>query len=424
MASNNSDTSGQSQSNSQQVDAEASVSESSVSEPANSKSTNSVAKKLAGYRQQIDNVDAELVALLAKRQGITKQVGDLKRLHSMPIYVPEREATLIHERRNQAEALGVSGDLIEDVLRRAMRDSYYSQHANYARVNDKISKVVVVGGGGALGKVIVGLFSSSEYQVTVVEKDTWDNRSELMQDADLVIIAVPINQTIHVINNLPKLPDNCVLADVTSIKTEPVQAMLNKHKGPVVGLHPMFGPDAPGMIKQVVVVCEGRCPDNYAWLIEQMQVWGAQIYATQAQTHDKAMAFIQVMRHFNTFVYGQHLQQEDPDLTQLIAFSSPIYRLELAMVGRLFAQAPSLYADIIFNNQSNVELLERFHERFGQALQLVKSQNKAGFIECFKEVELWFGDYAKQCLIDSKQMLLKADDGQLLRKIDKLNSPK
>ena len=89
-----------------------------------------------------------------------------------------------------------------------------------------------------------------------------------------------------------------------------------------------------------------------------------------------------------------------------------------------FAQAPSLYADIIFNNQANLELLERFHQRFSEALTLVKNQDKEGFIERFTDVEAWFGEYAKQCLIDSKQMLLKADDGQLLRKVSGLKADK
>ena len=371
---------------------------------------------LNGYRNEIDKLDAQLVDLLAARQKLTKSIGAVKRANSLPIYVPTREASLIKKRRTQAEKAGVSGDLIEDVLRRAMRDSYYSQHANYAKTNNYIEKVVIIGGNGALGKVLVKLFVSSDYNVTVVEKDNWDKRTQLLENADLVILAVPINQTISIINDLPPLPKSCILADVTSVKQAPLKAMLAKHSGPVVGLHPMFGPDSPGMIKQVVVVCDGRDSAAYAWLIEQMTVWGAQIHTTQAKVHDKAMAFIQVMRHFNTFVYGQHLQQENPDLSELIAFSSPIYRLELAMVGRLFAQAPSLYADIIFNDSDNIALLERFHERFGEAVTLLKNQDKEGFIACFKSVESWFGDYAAQCLTDSKQMLLKADDGHLLRK--------
>jgi chorismate mutase/prephenate dehydrogenase len=192
--------------------------------------------------------------------------------------------------------------------------------------------------------------------------------------------------------------------------------MLKVHKGPVVGLHPMFGPDSPGMIKQVVVVCHGRFESQYAWLIEQMRTWGGVIHHSSSQEHDSAMAFIQVMRHFSTFVYGQHLKEEDPNLESLLMFSSPIYRLELAMVGRLFAQESTLYADIIFNNDESLALLKRFHVRFGQALQLVEGEDKASFVLQFNQTKQWFGDYAKQCLMDSKQLLLKADDSQLLRK--------
>jgi len=90
--------------------------------------------------------------------------------------------------------------------------------------------------------------------------------------------------------------------------------------------------------------------------------------------------------------------------------------LELAMVGRLFAQAPELYADIIFNNAESLALLKRFHVRFGEALKLVEEVDKTSFVNQFNETKQWFGDYAEQCLIDSKQLLLKADDSQLLRK--------
>jgi chorismate mutase/prephenate dehydrogenase len=251
----------------------------------------------------------------------------------------------------------------------------------------------------------------------VVERDDWENgyAESVLRTASLVIVSVPINLTESVIAKLTMLPENCVLADITSIKAKPLEAMLSVHNGPVVGLHPMFGPDAPGMIKQVVVVCEGRGSEKYAWLIEQMRIWGATIHDSSAKEHDEAMAYIQVMRHFNTFVYGQHLKGENPDLESLTMFSSPIYRLELAMVGRLFAQSPQLYADIIFNNPDNFALLRRFYERFGLALSLLESGDKKGFVEQFMKVGGWFGDYAKKCLVDSKQLLLKADDGQLLR---------
>lgn len=381
-------------------------------------SHHSVEQQLAALRAKIDEVDSELVQLLKKRSEVTRDIGRLKSQHAQPVYVPEREKLLIAARREQAEKLGVSGDLVEDILRRMMRDSYHAQHARYACVNSNIQKVVVIGGAGALGRVFVGLFEQSGYPVTVLEKEQWPRAKSVLADADVVIISVPINLTCDIIRQLPPLKANCLLADVTSIKQPPLDAMMAVHAGPVLGLHPMFGPDAPGMIKQVVVVCEGRMPAQYQWLLEQMQLWGGSLYHSSAGEHDHAMAYIQVMRHFSTFVYGQHLQQEDPKLSELIAFSSPIYRLELAMVGRLFAQAPELYADIIFSNQDSVALLRRFNTRFEKAIALLEKGDKSAFIKQFNEAATWFGDYAQMCLVDSKQMLLKADDSHLLRKLD------
>lgn len=373
-------------------------------------------KTLALLREKIDQVDSQLITLLKNRDALTSQVGEVKSQTGMPIYVPSRESEMIEVRRQQAESIGLSADLAEDVIRRIIRDSYRSQHANYRCINPNIKKVVIIGGAGALGKLFVQLFEQSDYQVVVLEKDDWSRSDELFADAGLVIVAVPIKLTTAVIQRLDALPADCVLADITSVKNEPLKAMLKVHKGPVVGLHPMFGPDSPGMIKQVVVVCDGRFEQQYAWLIEQMRTWGAVIHASSSDEHDSAMAFIQVMRHFSTFVYGQHLQEEDPDLSSLLMFSSPIYRLELAMVGRLFAQEPALYADIIFNNEESLALLKRFHERFGQALQLVESEDKDSFISQFNQTKKWFGEYANECLIDSKQLLLKAEDSRLLRK--------
>lgn len=373
------------------------------------------ADELAKLRRSIDDVDERLIELLKERNALTTQVGQVKSETGMPVYVPEREAQLIAEKRALAQQKNLNPDLIEDVLRRLIRESYHTQHAKYMCVNPAINKIVVVGGAGALGSVFVSLFEKSQYNVQSLEKNQWDEAEQIFSDADLVIVAVPINVTIDVIKGLKHLPAHCILADITSIKVSPLNAMLEAHTGPVVGLHPMFGPDAPGMIKQVVVVCEGRMPEKYQWLIKQMKTWGAVIHHSTSQEHDQAMAFIQVMRHFSTFIYGKHLKEENPELVNLLMFSSPIYRLEFAMVGRLFAQTPALYADIIFNDLHNVKLLERFNKRFAKGIDLVASNDKEAFVAQFREVEAWFGDYAKKCLIDSRQLLLKAADGQLLR---------
>ena len=70
-------------------------------------------------------------------------------------------------------------------------------------------------------------------------------------------------------------------------------------------------------------------------LLEQIQIWGAKIYQIDAAEHDHNMTYIQALRHFSTFANGLHLSKQPVNLSNLLALSSPIYRLELAMIGRL-----------------------------------------------------------------------------------------
>lgn len=367
-------------------------------------------QQLGALRDEIDDIDGQLVALLAKRRAVTTKVGLLKSEVGMPIFAPEREASLLKARRQQAITAGISPELIEDILRRLMQDSYISQDASgYRCVNPNCNKVVIIGGEGQLGRIFVDLFTRSHYHVQTLEQADWPNSAEILADASLVIVAVPIRLTTMVIKKLSSLPERCILADVTSIKEAPLYEMMKVHRGPVIGLHPMFGPDVTGLVKQTIIACEGRLPEQYHWLLEQFQVWGAKIYPVEAHAHDEAMSMVQVMRHFSTIAYGYHLMTEGADIAQLVEMSSPIYRLELIMVGRLFAQDPVLYTDIIFANQDNIAMMKRFAYRFLELLEDVQLNDKQAFTTMFSQVSDWFGDYADIFLQESKAMLVKAD---------------
>ncbi|MCV5655751.1 prephenate dehydrogenase/arogenate dehydrogenase family protein, partial [Escherichia coli] len=89
------------------------------------------------------------------------------------------------------------------------------------------------------------------------------------------------------------------------------------------------------------------------------------------------------LRHFTSFAYGMHLSKENPNIEQLLKLSSPIYRLELAMVGRLCGQDPNLYGDIMLASQENIDMIKRFHKGFGEALAILESRDKGKFVESF-----------------------------------------
>ena len=368
------------------------------------------AEELAPLRRQIDAIDSQLVELLAARAKVTAEVGRVKQQYALPLYVPERELSLLKARRDQAEQVGVSAELVEDVLRRVMRESYQTQETGFVCCRDGGGKVVIVGGAGALGKRFASLFTRSGYQVTTLEADDWPNAPAIVADAVLVLIAVPIHATLQVISQLPALPMDCVLADLTSVKVAPLERMLAQHQGPVLGLHPMFGPDISNIVKQVVVVCHGRDAERYAWLLQQFKVWGAVLSEKAAAQHDELMQLIQAMRHFSSLVYGVHLAEEHADLTQLLELSSPIYRLELAMVGRLFAQNAELYADIMLSSAAVTGLLQRYQHRFNQLSHLLAARDKVGLMAEFAKGQQFFGELAGQFLLESRRLLQKASD--------------
>ncbi|EKT59438.1 bifunctional chorismate mutase/prephenate dehydrogenase [Providencia sneebia] len=369
--------------------------------------------ELSHIRKQIDEVDKSLLDLLAKRLQLVAEVGEIKSQHGLPIYVPEREASMLEARRQEAERIGVPPELIEDILRRIMRESY-------ARENDKGFKtlkpdagpIVIVGGEGKMGQLFNRLLTLSGYQVKTLGEGDWEQAESLVADASIVVVSVPIHLTVEVIHKLPKLNKDTILIDIASIKQEPLTAMLEVHEGPVLGLHPMFGPDVGSVAKQVFAYCDGRESASYQWFLEQLLVWGARLKKISASEHDRNMSFIQALRHFTTFTYGQNLAQEDVDLQQLLDLSSPIYRLELAMVGRLFAQDPQLYADIIMSSDENIELIRRYYQLLGKSIEMLNRKDKTEFINQFNLVSEWFGESANHFMTESQSLLQRANDNR------------
>jgi chorismate mutase/prephenate dehydrogenase len=253
-----------------------------------------------------------------------------------------------------------------------------------------------------MGRFFASWFRQSDYEVRILDREDWPQVSALTEGLDLCLLAVPIDLTGAVAEQIaPHLPTGCVLADITSLKGKPVEAMLHGHRGPVVGLHPLFGPATNTMDKQIVVVSPGRQMGQCQWLLDQLTVWGNVLVETPAAEHDEIMGIVQALRHFATFAFGQFLHSRGVPILRTLELSSPIYRLELAMVGRLFAQDPSLYAEIIFATAERQALLKDYIQSLQRNLELVQRGDKAEFTARFREIADWFGPFSEQAMRES-----------------------
>lgn len=364
-------------------------------------------------RSKIDKIDQNILELLAERFSLVTKVGEIKSRTGLFIYAPEREEIIIACRRKEAIKLGISPDLVEDILRRIMRESYYNESKKgFKKLCPTLRSIVIIGGRGQMGQFFYKMLILSGYQVKILDKDDWLNASSILANAGMVCISVPIHLVVDVVHKLPHLSHDCIIVDLSSTKIVPLQTILDIHAGPVLGLHPMFSPDDDGsMVKQVVIYCEGRYPEAYGWLLEQIKLWGATLYCCNPVEHDRYMSIVQGLCHFITFVMGYHLFKEDVDLKKLLFFSSPIFRLELMTMGRLFAQNPQLYADIIIASKNNILLIKRYYRRLGKILMLLEEDNrKQKFIALFQEIKHWLNRYINFLFKESCKLLRQIND--------------
>ena len=78
---------------------------------------------LATLRERIDEVDRELVRLLARRASLAEEVAGAKSKVALPTRDAARENEVFATRRAWAEALGLNGDAVTDVMTAILRFS-------------------------------------------------------------------------------------------------------------------------------------------------------------------------------------------------------------------------------------------------------------------------------------------------------------
>ena len=81
------------------------------------------AADLAPLRRRIDEIDHELVTLLAQRMTVSRHIADIKRGNGMPVYQPARWADVVADRLRQAEVLGLDISFTKELLEKIHAES-------------------------------------------------------------------------------------------------------------------------------------------------------------------------------------------------------------------------------------------------------------------------------------------------------------
>ena len=250
--------------------------------------------------------------------------------------------------------------------------------------SDRFRKVTIVGGKGRMGQFFAKQLATAGHLVKILGRGDWEQAEQLLGEAELVLISVPIEQTSAIIEQTCKyLSATTAIADLTSIKAEPVAKMLACHGGAVMGLHPMFGPNSDSFDAQNIVICSGRDDDAFQWLIDLMSDRGGNLIFCSPEEHDRLMAIVQAVRHFSQFGFGIFLGSEEVDLERSLSIASPNYYQEYEAVKRFFQQNPTMYVDIMLATETSRQTIASLAKIYQKLADLVARGDRKGLIDIF-----------------------------------------
>ncbi len=67
-------------------------------------------------RKQIDELDTQLLQLLAKRMGVSREIGTYKKEHNMPILQSNRYDEILKSRREMGEQMDLDGEFVNKIM--------------------------------------------------------------------------------------------------------------------------------------------------------------------------------------------------------------------------------------------------------------------------------------------------------------------
>jgi len=344
---------------------------------------------IAPQERDLAAIDRDLVYLLSQR---------LQRLREQPIKLKDQPtpATAIAE----TQLPGYIWRSLDSACRAA------AITRNTTQLSERSRHITIIGGGGVMGRFFAQRFEHFGHRVAILGRTDWERASQIMANTDCVLFCVPIDRTIEIIQQLaPHIPATATIADITSIKAPQLQAMLTAHPGPVVGLHPMFGPGVESFLSQKVVVCAGRDQPAWQWLIELMDNDGADLIHCTAAEHDRLMIAVQAIRHFATFGLGIFLAEAGIDIGRSLDLSSPIYRIGIDMVSRLFGQDAELYVDIMLATPERQQAIQQLAQTFVRLAARVTSGDRPGLIAEFANATATFGGETERAVAESDRLI-------------------
>jgi prephenate dehydrogenase len=232
-------------------------------------------------------------------------------------------------------------------------------------------------------KEIVGHDHNKEHQKQALELSLVKEIVEFeeIKKCDLIILAVPVNGIISIIDQLQEIDEHTTVIDFGSTKERIVASIPSKIRKNIVAAHPMTGTEFFGpyaaieelYTDSVVVLCDlqesGEHQKDVA--IKLFEALKMKISYMHAHEHDRHTAFISHMPHAISYSLANTvIKQENRD--DILTLAAGGFR----SMSRLAKSSPAMWEDVFKQNKENVlEALELFEAELQNFKKHIRDEN-------------------------------------------------
>ena len=242
---------------------------------------------------------------------------------------------------------------------------------------------ILVLGAGKMGSFFLDLLSF-EHEMAVYEKDPKRMRftyncqrftqlEEIRQFApELVINAVTVKFTIPAFEEvLPYLPADCILSDISSVKTG-LKAYYETTSHRYVSTHPMFGPTFANLNQlseeNAIIINEG----DYMGRIFFKDVYGKlglNIYEYSFEEHDRTVAYSLSIPFVSTFVFAAVMKHQDAPGTA--------FKRHMRIAKGVLSEDDYLLQEILFNPYTHDQVAQ-IRSELKELLEIIDHKDAEG----------------------------------------------
>jgi len=233
---------------------------------------------------------------------------------------------------------------------------------------------------------IYGIDKNDVHLDMALEKGIIDHKAKIqdLKNADLVIVAIPVDVTVK---KLPKLldlvSDDALIIDVGSTKEDICEAVKNHTKRRnFLAMHPIAGtefsgPNAAitGLYKgKTIIICE---VEETAFKLQEKALKlfldiGMRIRYMKPKAHDKHIAYMSHLSHISSFMLGKTVIEKEKNERDIFDMAGSGFESTV----RLAKSSPEMWTPIFEQNKTNViETLEEYIQNLEQFKELIKNDD-------------------------------------------------